>query len=152
MVRTAALAIAAIASTSALAQGPVDDPAMIWALDNAGFGVDVTPDGRLWANLNAVGQEDDYAILITDVLKSDGKYPTAWIRGYHKRNPKVSYRTTMTRYSFHCADRTMWTMFYSEYSAEGKQTLSREGSRYQASTIVPGTIGEHWMEVACKIK
>lgn len=119
---------------------------------HAPFGVDITRDGRMWVNLDATGASDDYAMLIDDILKSGPWGATVWVRGYHKRNPRVKYRTSMARYSIDCRDPRIQTLNHVTYSQDGTVISSQENRFYDGAyrTIVPGSVGETWWKVACR--
>lgn len=107
--------------------------------------------GRTWTNLNPATDADWYSISITDVISSTGSFVTAWMRGNHKNNPKVKYRTTTFQQVFDCSARRMRTPIYIEYGADGEIMFQREDyGRYE--TAIPGTHGEHWLDVACRNK
>ena len=128
------------------------DPRKSYIDEHARYGIDITPDGRMWVNLASTGEQDDYAMLIDDILKGNEYGATVWIRGYHKRNPKVRYRTSMTRYSFGCKEPTIYTLNRVTYAADGSVVNSDQFPYYAGSarTIIPGSIGEEWWTFACR--
>lgn len=132
----------------ATGQGPADDPDILWAQKYAHNGTDVTRDGRIWANLAPTGDEDDFSMLIEDIRKATQYYSTVWIRGHHKNNPKVRYRTSMTRYVFGCTSQTFAQIHYAGYGADGK-VIDSDEARHRERTIVPGTVAETWWKYAC---
>jgi hypothetical protein len=119
---------------------------------HAPYGVDITPDGRVWVNLDATGAADDYAMLVDDILKGGQLGATVWVRGYHKRNPRVKYRTSMARYAMDCSEPRIQTLNYVTYTADGSVVSSQENRFYAGAyrTIVPGSVGETWWKVACR--
>jgi len=116
---------------------------------SAPFGIDFTRDGRIWVSLDPAGDRDDYSMLIEDILARNEWGATVWVRGFHKRNPDVKYRTSMARYSFDCKNKAMRTLFFATYDASGNVLSSFDGTG-RRETIAPGTVGDDWWEVACR--
>lgn len=135
----------------ASSQGPEDDPDILWALKHSRMGTHTTPDGRLWAYVDPPGGRDDYSVLIEDIRKGNGSTVTAWVRGNHKNDPTVKYRTSMGRYLFDCQGSQIQTLYRVTYAADGSVVSSWEGisPSYGYKTVVPGSIGESWLRLAC---
>jgi hypothetical protein len=129
----------------------LDGPSREWLDAHAPYGVDVTLDGKIWVNTNPPGMRDDYAILGKDLQKAlDGRssQPTAWIRGYHIGNPKVSFRETMELVTIDCMKNTIWVQKVLHYSANGE--LTDQSGPFGSEPVVPGSIGESWRKAVCE--
>lgn len=126
-----------------------DDIPFEWLRANAPYGFDLTSDGNIWVNLNAVGRKDDYAILASDLMERKDWGVSAWIRGYHLRNPSVKYRVTKTKVNFDCQRRMYQRADWVAYSASG-EVIDSDNERRDAQEIVPGSVAENWIKVICK--
>lgn len=149
MVRTAVVILGGALALSAPASAQMP-PFFDWAAQNSPFGLDITPDGTLWINVATVGQEDDYAIRAEDLFnaqKSTEQYFTFWVRGYHKKNPQVSYRESKARYSIDCRRETIASTMTVLYDSNGRSVGSEgpRGSEY----IVPGTYAAEYFRLFC---
>lgn len=122
-----------------------------WLEKNAPYGIDMTPDRKVWILMNSSLQGDEYAMLADDYEMRDPKWPKAWIRGYHKANPKVSYRESRTLYHFDCLNDTYYSTYQQTYKAD-RSLQSVSGLRSMTSPIVPGSIAEEWHQYACRPK
>ncbi len=142
------LAILALAASD---EPDVDGPPPEWVAEHAPYGFDITPrDGKVWINMDRVGDEDDYAVLANDFYKATGNFRYVWVRGYHRRNPKVRYRETITRVSFTCDGEYMETRYYVAIDANRKRVATDESTTKQM--IVPGTYGDQWKRFLCEGK
>lgn len=147
MVRAAALSLILLAMP-ALAQ--TDSPWLDWVVANSPHGFDITHDGTIWINVSAVGRKDDYAIRAEDLQAARTERPfepTFWVRGYHKRNPKVSYRESKARMTIHCAREEIATSTTAYYDAEGNLLWQTGPTGY--SYIIPGSYGEEYHRLLC---
>jgi hypothetical protein len=128
----------------------LDAPPLDWVTAHAPYGMDVTLDGKVWINTNPVGEKNDYAILANDLYKAlsgHSSNPRLWIRGYHLRNPGVTYRETKTLVSIDCVRDTIWIERQIYYKAGG-ELLASTGP-FTSEPVVPGTVGETWRKFAC---
>ena len=147
MVRNAVLMLLVMGSPLA---AQTDSPDLNWVTANAPHGFDITPDGDIWINLSKVGKKDDYAVRADDLKQAretHNKFPSFWVRGYHKRNPKARYRVSKTRYTVSCFQKTISTSTIAYYDAEDNM-LWREGSTF-AQDIIPGTYGDEYYRLFC---
>lgn len=127
-----------------------DAPPVEWLQNHTPYGMDITLDGKVWINTNKTGAENDFAILANDLhraLTSESIEPKVWIRGYHRRNPKVSYRETKLLVTINCRWDTLQVERRIFYSAS-KEAIATEGP-FASDPIVPGSIGETWRKAAC---
>lgn len=150
MVRTAALALTLVASPVVAQTG---SPYLDWVAANSPNGFDVTPDGSIWINLAQPGQQDDYAILASDLQaarESSERWRSIWVRGYHRRNPKVAYRETKTRFSINCADSQIYRSMSISYDADGD--VLQELGMSSSSPVVPGSYGAEYHRQVCILK
>lgn len=147
----ALLLLAGATSGPALAQ--LDAPWLkYWLPANAPHGFDVTLDGTMWINLAEPGLEDDYAIRAEDLHKARSersKYPTFWVRGYHKRNPKVAYRESKTRMYLDCDRQTLGTSLTAYYGPGGKFLWQTGAS--SSDHVIPGTYGAEYHRLFCLV-
>lgn len=128
----------------------VDGPSDEWLKAHAPYGFDITLDGKVWVNTNTPGARDDYAILGKDLekaLSGHSSNPRLWVRGYHRRNPGVTYRETKQLINVDCARDTIWIERKLYYSADGDLITST--GPFASEPIVPGSIGESWRKAAC---
>lgn len=128
----------------------LDAPPLDWVTDHAPYGMDVTLDGKVWINTNPTGARDDYAILANDLYKAltaQSTHPHLWIRGYHRRNQKVTYRETKTLVEIDCARDRLWIERKLYYAADGDVVAS--SGPFASEPVVPGSIGESWRKFAC---
>ena len=128
----------------------LDGPPLEWATDRAPYGMDITLDGKLWINTNRTGARDDYAILANDLhkaLTTGTDRRRLWVRGYHLKNPDVSYRETKQLVWIDCKRDTIWIERRLEYAASGD--LIATTGPFSMEPIVPGSIGESWRKAAC---
>ena len=147
MIRKVAIAALLFASP-VMAQ--TESPWLDWVAENSPYGFDVTPDGTIWINLSEVGQTDDYAIRaedLRDARAARNRKPSFWVRGYHKRNPKVLYRQTKARLTLDCENETLSTSTTAYYAADGSM-ISRTGYT-SAEYIIPGTYGAEYHRLFC---
>ncbi|RYD68599.1 MAG: hypothetical protein EOP58_00110 [Sphingomonadales bacterium] len=115
----------------------------------APFGVDITPDETAWINMAPVGQTSDYAVRARDYLNIKSSYPTVWIRGYHRRNPRVDYRESKLRVTFDCKGERYSEDYVVHYKANG--AFSEYGGRAGGyHPVVPGTEAANWLRFVCK--
>ena len=130
--------------------GQTDSPWIDWVVSNSPHGFDITPDGTIWINVSAVGKPEDYAVRAEDLheaRRTANRKPSFWVRGYHKRNPKVQYRETKARLTLNCENETISTSTTAYYGADGN-LMSRTG--YVASEyIIPGTYGAEYHRLFC---
>jgi hypothetical protein len=114
---------------------------------SARYGMDITLDGKIWINADHYGDREDYAVAASDLLGATGRYRKAWVRGYHKRNPDVSYRESKRLVQVNCADRTWFTELTAYYDVEGRAV--RQTGRETWSPVIPGTNAENWLRMIC---
>lgn len=127
-----------------------DGPPADWLVGHSPYGMDLTLDGKIWINTNKTGARDDYAILGNDLhraLTNRSIYPKLWIRGYHLRNPKVSFRETKQLVQIDCQRDTIQIERRLHYSAS-QEVVGSDGP-FAADPIVPGSVGESWRRAAC---
>jgi len=145
------VAIAAmLVATPVAAQ--TDSPWLNWVSENSPNGFDITPDGTIWINLAKVGRTDDYAIRAEDLRdgrEARNRKPSFWMRGYHKRNSKVSFRETKARLTLDCEAETLSTSTTAYYGADGT-LLSRTGYT-PTEYIIPGTYGAEYYRLFCAL-
>jgi hypothetical protein len=128
------------------------NPWLDWVAANSPHGFDVTPDGTIWINLSEVGKTDDYAIRaedLRDATEARNRKPSFWVRGYHKRNPKVRYRQTKARLTLDCEHETLETSTTAYYDADGN-LLWRTGYT-PTEYIIPGTYGAEYRRLFCAL-
>lgn len=127
-----------------------DSEYLNWVAANAPHGFDVTPDGDIWINLSKVGKRDDYAVRAEDLKQARetrDKSPSFWVRGYHKRNPKVHYRESKQKFILNCRAKTISTSTLAYYDADGN-LLWRQGSML-SEDIIPGTYAAEYYRLFC---
>lgn len=132
------------------AQGTSNQVVYDWAVQNAPHGFDITPDGTIWINLAEVGRVDDYAVRAEDLhaaRAAHARYPSFWVRGYHKLNTKVTYRESKAKFSLDCNRQTIFTTTIAYYDAEGNM-LWRQGSTF-SQDIIPGTYAAEYYRLFC---
>lgn len=116
------------------------------------FGLDVTPDGLVWINMNKVGNRSDFAVLGEDFLRNRNPFIRArevWIRGYHRLDPALKYRTSKALYLVDCDRRTLWRKAEVTYLADGS-TYSTDNRSGGTQPVVPGSIGDTWFRFICQ--
>lgn len=133
----------------------LDEPALTdFVASHSPNGFDVTLDGTIWINIAPVGQTEDYAVRATDLREASlspyvKKYKF-WIRGYFKRNPKVSYRETKSLMYIDCASETLRVDTTAYYDATGKMLWRDAAGGYAGEPIIPGTYGAHYQKLFCR--
>lgn len=151
MVWATALALSLITTSSGAQEDRFpDSPWLNWVAANSPNGFDITPDGDLWINLAEVGQSDDYAVRAEDLKAARdarNQNPSFWIRGYHKRNPKVSYRESKVMYSLDCARKTVTRIQGTYYAADGDVVYQQGFQPF--GYVVPGSMGAEYHRLFC---
>lgn len=140
----------ALALFSVPAVGQTDSPWLDWVAENSPHGFDITPGGDIWINMAAPGERNDYAVSADDLKAArdaSSKRPEFWVRGYHKRNPDVKYRTSMSRIRLDCATE-MLTVLTTVFTDANGEPAGRSGYS-PAQYVVPGTYGAAYHRLFC---
>ena len=141
-------------SVAGLAQSASSDIAGFdreWLLRYAPYGADFVPTGDrvvVWVNMAKVGERVDHSILGSDLQRRDGYSLTTWIRGYHKRDTRVSFRTSIANVHFDCRQGTWQELSMTTFSASGK-ALSYSSEVQPKEAAIPGSQAYIWLEFAC---
>lgn len=122
-----------------------------WLLRYAPYGADFVPTGDrvvVWVNMAKVGERVDHSILGSDLQRRDGYSLTTWIRGYHKRDTRVGFRTSIANVHFDCRQGTWQELSMTTFSASGK-ALSHSNKVQPKEGAIPGSQAYLWLEFAC---
>lgn len=128
----------------------IDGPPPEWTAKIAArYGMDITPDGKVWINADEHGVDADYSILAKDLYKASGQYRTVWVRGDHRRDKTVTYRKSMMRITFNCKADSYSLQNRYTYGPDGSIISSTTGGAFQYDPVIPGTFGESWFNYVC---
>lgn len=142
--------LSAVILMMAPAAAQTDSPWLNWVAENSPDGFDITPDGNIWINVGKPGYRDDYAVLADDLKAArdaSSKNPEFWVRGYHKRNPSVRYRTSKTRYRLDCVNERI-TRLAAVFNDANGDVVGEAGYGAQ-QYIIPGSYGQSYYQIFC---
>ncbi len=122
-----------------------------WIEDHSPYGIDVYPDGTVWISASKNGTGTEFGLQAKDVKALAGGKGFVWLISNHKLDKSVPYRTTKSRLEIDCRNRAMRTEMTFRYKADGS-LHSEHRDRFLGSPepVIPGTLGELWLELACK--
>jgi hypothetical protein len=147
MIRAAAL-MALVTATQAAP--PMEmTPLMKWAADHSPYGFDIYLDGKIWLSAGSSATGAKYAISAEEIFNASSRTVTTWIRGDFSRDKTVPYRSSMEKITFFCDNKTM-THGTTVYYRADQTVLNQLSAKYSADDVVPGTVGEVWLELACQ--
>lgn len=140
------LCLVALSSASFGQDMPTDEQ-LAWIKLHAPNGMDIWADGT-WVTAGSETSGSDYGMRLEDLMNQTGNYRTIWMRGDHRSDKSVPYRTTKMRVSFNCEQQT--------YSVGTTVRYKEDGSVYpwpnpspRTMDVVPGSVAEEWLRIAC---
>lgn len=112
------------------------------------YGLDITPDGRMWFNSDTYGDTVDYGVSADDLWTASGRYRKAWVRGYHKRDPSVPYRESLQLVHADCLAKRWGLEMTIHYDADGRM-MDQHSGPWNWEPVVPRTYAETWHNAIC---
>lgn len=73
-----------------------------------------------------------------------------WVRGNHRADQSILFRSSMTLYEFNCTALTMRVLSIINYHADGRVHSSAETTYSQARYVVPESVGEGLHRAVCQ--
>lgn len=99
-----------------------------------------------------VNTERGAAYFISATNKSVVKTKIGWVKVINSnKTSQNSFKSTMSKYAFHCGNRSVQRLASIQYDKYGDATYS-DRKTYQPEEIIPETVGEMFFLAACENK
>ena len=105
--------------------------------------------GHNWVEIATDSSGGIYYIRENDLQNSNDSTPEVWIKGYHKADKSVLYRSSMSLYLIDCSKGSYAFLEGTFYHADGRVRDTSQGSRYNTRYIVPDSIMDAFALAAC---
>lgn len=121
-----------------------------YGLFAAAFAMPATAFAENWVR---VGENSNGAVFYYDAdsIAFDGKTAAIWIKTDHSQDKTVKRRQSKKRNIYDCEARTVFISVIVDYDKFGRVIFSHKYSKIEnpEADVVPGSIGEAYMEIAC---